>query len=165
MVPARTREVVVGKSVASAFPTRKSARRLHFGRGDWDVVGVMDAGRGAQNSEIWGDLNQVSFRLAAPCQVSAPPWSRATDAVTAKALINDINNDQRLNMNAHIREGILRRANLIRRAHRVYRIFRVDHHGRRQQFRRDEHDVRRGGAPARARSARCASWASRGAAS
>ncbi len=43
--PAR-REVVVGKSVASRFPSARLGGKVHFGRGDWDIVGVMDAGDG-----------------------------------------------------------------------------------------------------------------------
>jgi putative ABC transport system permease protein len=93
------REVVVGTSVAARFPDAQIGKQIQFGRGMWDVVGVMDAGRGAQSSEIWGDLNQVSSDLQR-LEVLSSALVRATDAVTAKALINDINNDQRLNMNA-----------------------------------------------------------------
>jgi putative ABC transport system permease protein len=93
------REVVVGKSVADRYPEARIGRRVKFGRGDWDVVGVMDAGRGAQASEIWGDLNQVGADLQR-IEVLSAALVRATDAVTAKALIDNIDNDQRLNMNA-----------------------------------------------------------------
>jgi ABC-type lipoprotein release transport system permease subunit len=93
------REVVVGKSVADRYPEARIGRKVKFGRGDWDVVGVMDAGRGAQASEIWGDLNQVGADLQR-IEVLSAALVRANDAVTAKALIDDINNDQRLNMNA-----------------------------------------------------------------
>ena len=93
------REVVVGKSVADRYPAARIGRKVTFGRGEWDVVGVMDAGRGAQASEIWGDLNQVSADLQR-IEVLSAALVRANDAVTAKALIDDINNDQRLNMNA-----------------------------------------------------------------
>lgn len=93
------REVVVGKSVADRYPAARIGHKVTFGRGDWDVVGVMDAGRGAQASEIWGDLNQVSADLQRT-EVLSAALVRANDAVTAKALIDDINNDQRLNMNA-----------------------------------------------------------------
>src|SRR5450759_1800102 len=64
---------------------------------EWEIVGIMDAGRGAQASELWGDLNQVASdrqRL----EVLSSALVRASDAVTAKALANDINNDQRLNI-------------------------------------------------------------------
>jgi putative ABC transport system permease protein len=93
------REVVVGKSIAHRFPDARIGKKINFGRGDWDVVGVMDAGHGAQNSEIWGDLNQVSSDLQR-LEVLSAALVRTVDSVTAKALINDVNNDQRLNMNA-----------------------------------------------------------------
>ncbi|MBZ5617840.1 MAG: ABC transporter permease [Acidobacteriia bacterium] len=93
------REVVVGKPIAARYPEAEIGKKIRFGRGDWDVVGVMDAGRGEQGSEIWGDLNQVSADLQRESVLSSA-LVEATDAVTAKALVNDINNDQRLNMNA-----------------------------------------------------------------
>jgi putative ABC transport system permease protein len=94
------REVVVGKPIASRYPEAGIGKKIKFGRGgDWDVVGVMDTGASAQGSEIWGDLNQVSADLQR-VEVLSSALVQATDAVTAKALINDINNDQRLNMNA-----------------------------------------------------------------
>jgi putative ABC transport system permease protein len=93
------REVVVGKPIATRYPEAAIGRKIRFGRGDWEVVGVMDAGRGEQGSEIWGDLNQVSADMQR-VEVLSSALVEATDAVTAKALINDINNDQRLNMSA-----------------------------------------------------------------
>ena len=45
--------------------------------------------RGAQDSEIWGDLNQVSADLQR-VEVLSSALVQATDAVTAKALVNDI---------------------------------------------------------------------------
>jgi putative ABC transport system permease protein len=93
------REVVAGKSVDQRFPGGRIGQKVHFGRGDWEVVGVFDAGGGAQNSEIWGDLNQVSSDLQRIETVSSC-LVQATDAVTAQALINDLNNDQRLTVHA-----------------------------------------------------------------
>jgi len=93
------RELVVGKSAAERYPEAQLGRKVRFGRGDWEIVGVMDAGRGAQASELWGDVNQIGSDLQR-LEVLSSALVRATDAVTAKALANDINNDQRLNMNA-----------------------------------------------------------------
>lgn len=93
------REVVVGKAVAARYPDAQIGKKIQFGRGMWDVVGVFDAGQSAQGSEIWGDLNQVSSDLQR-LEVLSSALVRTPDAVTAKALVNDINNDQRLNMNA-----------------------------------------------------------------
>ncbi len=93
------RELVVGKSTADRYPEAAIGKTIRFGRGDWEIVGVMDAGRGAQASELWGDLNQVGADLQRQ-EVLSAALVRATDSVMAKALVNDINNDQRLNMNA-----------------------------------------------------------------
>ncbi|SPF56321.1 conserved membrane hypothetical protein [Candidatus Sulfopaludibacter sp. SbA4] len=93
------REVVVGRQIAARYPETALGKKIRFGRGDWDVVGVMDAGSGAQGSEVWGDLNQVASDLQR-LEALSSALVQAPDAVTAKALINDINNDQRLSMNA-----------------------------------------------------------------
>jgi putative ABC transport system permease protein len=93
------KEVVVGRSVVKRFPDAQIGHKIRFGRSDWDVVGVMDSGRGAQDSEVWGDVNQVSADLGR-VEVLSSALVMATDTVAAKALINDINNDQRLAMDA-----------------------------------------------------------------
>jgi putative ABC transport system permease protein len=93
------RELVVGKSISERFPDARLGKTIRFGRGDWQVVGVMDAGHGTQNSEIWGDINQVSSDLQR-IEVLSSALVRATNTVAAKALVNDLNNDQRLNVNA-----------------------------------------------------------------
>ena len=93
------REVVVGKSIAQRYPDAALGKQLTFGRGAWEVVGIMDGGQSAQNSEIFADLNQVSSDLQR-VEVLSSALVRATDSATAAALVNSINDDQRLNMNA-----------------------------------------------------------------
>lgn len=93
------RELVVGNSVARRFPAAGLGKKIQLGRGDWDIVGVFDAGRGAQDSEIWGDLNQIASDFNR-VEVLSSALLRATDEVTAKALINDINSDRRLELTA-----------------------------------------------------------------
>jgi putative ABC transport system permease protein len=91
------REIVVGKSVTKRYPRAQLGRRLRFGRGDWEVVGVMDGGQSALNSEIWGDLNQISSDYNRQDSLSSA-LVRATDASAVPALINAINDDRQLNM-------------------------------------------------------------------
>jgi putative ABC transport system permease protein len=93
------RELVVGHSAAQRFPDAQLGKTIHFARGDWQVVGVMECGRCAHDSEIWGDLNQISSDFQRVEVLSAATVA-ATDAVSAQALINDINNDQRLGLHA-----------------------------------------------------------------
>jgi putative ABC transport system permease protein len=93
------RELVAGQIASERYAEARIGRKVRFGRGDWEIVGIMDAGRGAQASELWGDVNQIGSDLQR-LEVLSSALVRATDVVTAKALANDINNDQRLNMNA-----------------------------------------------------------------
>lgn len=91
------REIVVGKSIAKRYPAAHLGGKLRFGKGDWDVVGIMDGGQSAVNSEIWGDLNQISSDFNRPDGLSSA-LVRATDAATVPALINTLNEDRRLNV-------------------------------------------------------------------
>ena len=93
------REVVVGKSIAKRYPAAQLGKKLRFGRGEWEVVGVMDAGQSAVNSEIFGDLNQISSDFNRPDALSSI-LLRATDAATVPALINSLNDDRRLGVDA-----------------------------------------------------------------
>jgi putative ABC transport system permease protein len=93
------REVVVGKSIAKRYPAAQLGKKLRFGRGEWEVVGVMDGGDSAVNSEIFADLNQASSDYNRS-EVVSSALVRATDAVAANALVNDLKADQRLNVDA-----------------------------------------------------------------
>lgn len=94
------REIVVGKGIAERFPDAQLGKKLNFARGEWEVVGVMDGGRAAGvNSEIWADLNQAASDYNRSETLSSA-LVRAADAVSAQALINDLNGDQKLNVKA-----------------------------------------------------------------
>ena len=93
------REVVVGESLPKRFPEARLGRKLRFGTGDWDVVGVMAAGQSATNSEVFADLNQLSTDFHRT-EVVSSALVRATDPVAADALAKSLSNDQQLNMRA-----------------------------------------------------------------
>jgi ABC-type lipoprotein release transport system permease subunit len=61
-----THEVVVGKSIASQFKGVSLGAELTFGGDRWTVVGVMDAGGTAFDSEIWGDADQFMQAFGRP---------------------------------------------------------------------------------------------------
>jgi len=90
---------VVGKSIAARFPATRMGEKLTFGKGDWDVVGILDAGKSANNSEIFTDLNQAAADFGRTEGFSSI-LVRATDPVTVAALVNDLNNDQRMTVSA-----------------------------------------------------------------
>jgi putative ABC transport system permease protein len=93
------REVVVGSSIPGRFPGAALGRKLHLGRADWDVAGIMQAGQGVANSEIFTDLNLLSADNNRSETLSSA-LVEATDAAAVPALIEDLNNDRRLNVNA-----------------------------------------------------------------
>jgi ABC-type lipoprotein release transport system permease subunit len=93
------REIVVGKSVAKRYPNAQPGKRVRFGRGEWEVVGVFDAGDSAFNGEIWGELNQIGADFNRQDTVSSV-LVRASDAATAQALINSLKDDRQLGVDA-----------------------------------------------------------------
>lgn len=95
------REVVVGTSVIKRFPDAQLGKQLRFGSGNWDVVGVMQSGQSATNTEIFADLNQLSSDQNR-AEVLSSALVRATDRVAAQALVTNISNDQQLNVDAEM---------------------------------------------------------------
>jgi putative ABC transport system permease protein len=93
------REIVVGKSIAARFPAARLGQKVAFGRGEWEVVGIMDAGKSAANSEIFSDLNLTGADFGRTEGFSSV-LMRATDPVTVAALVNGLNSDQRLTVSA-----------------------------------------------------------------
>lgn len=89
------REIVVGKNIAKRSPDAKLGRQLKFGKGYWTIVGIMDGGESAVNSEIFGDLNQISSDFNRGDALSSV-LVRATEASAVPALINSMKDDRRL---------------------------------------------------------------------
>jgi putative ABC transport system permease protein len=54
------REVIVGAGITKRFDGAQIGRRIKFGGDLWTVVGIFDADGSGFDSEIWGDLHQVS---------------------------------------------------------------------------------------------------------
>lgn len=90
------REVVVGKGLANRYPAARLNGTMRFGRGEWRVVGIMDGGKSAANSEVFADLFQLASDQNRPEAMSSV-LLRASDAVSARALVNDIQSDARFN--------------------------------------------------------------------
>lgn len=91
------REATVGSSIARRYPEARTGRKIRFGRGEWEVVGVYHSEQMARNSEILVDLNQVAADFGRESVLSSA-LLRATDPVARQALINDLQADPRLNV-------------------------------------------------------------------
>jgi putative ABC transport system permease protein len=93
------RELVVGKGVADRYPMARLGQSIDFGRGAWEVVGIMDAGRSAANSEVFCDLNQLASDQGRESLLSSI-LVRAEDEVALSALQNELTSDRVLNADA-----------------------------------------------------------------
>src|SRR5215469_14200904 len=91
------REVVVSKSIQQRFANCNVGDTIRFGKGEWKVVGIFDAGGSAYESELWGDVNQMSSDFDRQGGF-ASAYLRATDASAANALKNAVSDDQRLKL-------------------------------------------------------------------
>ena len=91
------REVVVSKSIRNRFSHTNIGDTMEFGKGLWKVVGVFDAGGSAYESEIWGDVNQMSSDFDRQGGFSSA-YLRATDPAAADALTKRVADDQRLKL-------------------------------------------------------------------
>jgi putative ABC transport system permease protein len=91
------REITVSKSIHDRFSHANIGDTMHIGNGDWTVVGIFDASGTAHSSEVWGDINQISTDFERSIYSSV--LLRATDPVSAEALKNRANDDQRLELN------------------------------------------------------------------
>src|SRR5205814_8567590 len=54
-----TSEIVVGRGLEGRFKGMRLGDKTRFARRDWTVVGIMDHGGSAYDSEVWGDIDQV----------------------------------------------------------------------------------------------------------
>lgn len=91
------REIVVGKSLAARYAAAQIGKQLKFGKGLWTIVGVMDGGKSAVNSEIFGDGNQIASDFNRPDTYSSA-LLQASDDITAAALPKSLESDRRLNI-------------------------------------------------------------------
>jgi ABC-type lipoprotein release transport system permease subunit len=91
------REVVVGAAIAERYPDAQIGRKLSFGRGQWEVVGVFRSDYPARNSEIWADGNQMLGDFERGSLFSSV-LVRAQDEVARQALANDFASERRLQL-------------------------------------------------------------------
>ena len=91
------REIVVGKHLPESYANAHIGQQLKFGKGSWTIVGVMDGGNTAVDSEIFGDGNQIASDFNRSDTYSSA-LLQATDEVTAVALKKALENDRRLNV-------------------------------------------------------------------
>jgi putative ABC transport system permease protein len=89
-------ELVVGHNATNTYTGLKLGNSVKFGGGNWQVVGVFDAGGSAFDSEVWCDarvLNQVYHR---PDNVFQSVTAHLTSAGALKQFKDAVTSDPRL---------------------------------------------------------------------
>jgi putative ABC transport system permease protein len=91
-------EIIAGSGITRRFSGAGVGERLRFGQRDWTVVGLFDAGNSGFDSEIWGDVEQLSqaFRRVTYSAVIV----RLADSRRFDEFKRDIESDPRLTLEA-----------------------------------------------------------------
>lgn len=61
-----TAEILVGRNIVRRFAVGGLGEQIHFGARGWTVVGIMDCGGTAFDSEIWGDVDLLMTNFRRP---------------------------------------------------------------------------------------------------
>jgi putative ABC transport system permease protein len=95
------REIVVGRGLHAIRAGTDIGETIEFGRGEWEIVGIFDAGKSAFNSEVWAPGTLATSDLGRGSTRSSV-LVKAQDPVAAQALLNRISEDQRLLLEAKL---------------------------------------------------------------
>jgi putative ABC transport system permease protein len=90
------REVIISRRISERFQHTSLGNQLRFGKGDWKVIGIFEAGNTAFDSEIWVDANQLASDFNR--QAYSSILLSATSEAAVKDIINRIDNDRRYNL-------------------------------------------------------------------
>jgi putative ABC transport system permease protein len=89
-------EIVAGSSIAKRFKGGGIGESLRFGKRDWMVVGIFDAGSTGFSSEIWGDVTQLMQAFRRPVYSSVT--FKLADSSTFPAVKARLDADPRLTL-------------------------------------------------------------------
>jgi putative ABC transport system permease protein len=92
------REVVASRALSLRFQSLTVGATVHFGRSDWNVVGLFDAGGNAYDSEVWADYGAISLDWDRPIYSSI--LLRTEGEPAAERIRRRIADDQRINLQA-----------------------------------------------------------------
>lgn len=86
-----TSEIVLGSKLAGRFKGMTLGGQVRFARRDWTVVGIMDQGGSAYDSEVWGDVDQFMDAFARRPSFSSITlrMKNKSDVATLKARVEN----------------------------------------------------------------------------
>ena len=92
-------EALVGRGVLGRYAGAELGSELEFGRGEWKVVGIFDAGASSFESEVWVDVRELANDAKRPFPYSGIRLRAASDADLI-ALRRRIDDDPRYALDA-----------------------------------------------------------------
>ena len=96
-------EVAVGKNAARAYAGLDLGSSVRIGPGNWRIVGILDAGGSAFDSEIWADADVLNANYQRPPGIFQSATARLRSADQFPAFETTVEQDPRLKVQA-IRE-------------------------------------------------------------
>jgi putative ABC transport system permease protein len=91
-------EIIAGSAIAKRFAGTGIGETLRFGKREWTVVGVFNAGNSGFDSEIWGDADQLMQAFRRPSFSSV--IVRVTESDLFEPFKKAVESDQRLTLEA-----------------------------------------------------------------
>lgn len=92
-------EVIVGKALLGRYANTSVGSTMHFGRGNWKVVGIFDAGGSSFESEVWADIHNVQDDTQRGAYYACARL-KMVPGTEVDALIRRIADDPRINLQA-----------------------------------------------------------------
>jgi putative ABC transport system permease protein len=92
-------EVIVGKALVGRYANTGVGSTMHFGRGNWKVVGIFDAGGSSFESEVWADIHNVQDDTQRGAYYACARL-KMLPGTDVDALIRRIADDPRINLQA-----------------------------------------------------------------
>ncbi|MBA4368083.1 MAG: ABC transporter permease [Desulfobacterium sp.] len=89
-------EIVVGKYAHETYRGFDLDKTIHFGGIDWTIVGILDAGGSAFDSESWCDANVLNQAYKRPENLFQSMTARLISPESLKSLKDALNTDPRL---------------------------------------------------------------------
>ena len=93
-------EIVVGSNAAKSYQGIDLGASVRIGPGTWTVVGIMDAGGSAFDSEVWADADVLNGNYARPAGVFQSVTARLRSVDAFPAFEKAVKGDVRLEMQA-----------------------------------------------------------------
>jgi putative ABC transport system permease protein len=91
-------ELVVGRNVSGTYAGLSLGDSVKFGGGAWHVVGILDAGGSAFDSEVWGDARILTQIYHRPQNVFQSVTARLTSPDALPAFTHFLRSDPRMHV-------------------------------------------------------------------